>query len=258
MAGVFSNGGTDGFDPGDTTVKATIMAGDTPSCTFENTKGASLDIEKTTIGGAGDFSFTATGSGLDNFSRNTDPNNPTTSDPFAFTGLQLGDKFVTEDGETGFTLTNITCTPGGAEIAIGRFVAGVFSNGGTDGFDPGDTTVKATITAGDTPSCTFENTKGASLDIEKTTIGGAGDFSFTATGSGLDNFSRNTDPNNPTTSDPFAFTGLQLGDKFVTEDGETGFTLTNITCTPGGAEDRDRPVRGWGLLQRRHRRLRPR
>ena len=236
MAGVFSNGGTDGFDPGDTTVKATITAGDTPSCTFENTKGASLDIEKTTIGGAGDFSFTATGSGLDNFSRNTDPNNPTTSDPFAFTGLQLGDKFVTEDGETGFTLTNITCTPGGAEIVIGRFVAGVFSNGGTDGFDPGDTTVKATITAGDTPSCTFENTKGASLDIEKTTIGGAGDFSFTATGSGLDNFSRNTDPNNPTTSDPFAFTGLQLGDKFVTEDGETGFTLTNITCTPGGAE----------------------
>ena len=255
--GTFAAGTTTGFDTGDTTVKVTIGAGNTPSCVFTNTKGASLDVEKTTVGGTGSFSFVNSGDGLSNFSRDTGVTNPTTNAPIDFTSAQFGDKFVQETVPAGWTLTNIQCTANGATVVIGTGTGGTFAAGTTTGFDTGDTTVKVTIGAGNTPSCVFTNTKGASLDIEKTTVGGAGDFSFTATGSGLDNFSRNTDPNNPTTSDPFAFTGLQLGDKFVTEDGDR-LHADEHHLHPRWGRDRDRPVRGWGLLQRRHRRLRPR
>ena len=236
MAGVFSNGGTDGFDPGDTTVKATITAGDTPSCTFENTKGASLDIEKKTVGGTASFGYTVSGSGLASFSRTTATNNPSQNDPFPFTGLELGDKYVKETLLAGWTLSNITCTLGGAEIVIGTGINGTFAAGATNGFDPGDTSVKVTITAGDTPSCEFENTKNASLDIEKQTSGGTGTFSYTVSGSGLVDFTRNTAVTNPTQNTPFPFTGAQLGDKYVKETLLAGWTLSNITCTLGGAE----------------------
>jgi len=216
-------------------VKADIGAGENPSCVFENTKNASLDVEKHTVGGTESFDYTVSGTGLAAFSRSTAVNNPSQNVPFDFTGLQLGDKYVKETLKTGWTLTNITCTAGGAEIVIGTGINGTFSAGATNGFDAGDTTVKATITAGDNPSCEFENTRNASLDIEKLTSGGTGTFSYTVSGSGLAGFSRNTAVTNPTQNNPFPITPAQFGDKFVKETTLAGWTLSNIQCTANGA-----------------------
>src|SRR5690606_19891733 len=112
------------------------------------------------------------GTGLAPFTRNTAGANPTASAPFEFSALQLGDKYVTETAETGWTLTDIQCTANGATILIGTGQGGAFAQGTSAGFDQGDNTVKVTVGAGQTPTCTFINTKDASLAIQKSSVGG--------------------------------------------------------------------------------------
>ena len=242
----FAQGTSADFDPGDNSVKVTITAGDTPSCTFENTKNASLDIEKGSIGGTSTFDFTSSCTGLPTpqptgaFTRNTAGANPTTTAPFDFTGFQLGDKYVSETPEMGYTLTDINCTLGDAVIVIGTGQGAGFVEGATADFDPGDNTVKVTVGAGDTPSCTFENTLGASLDIEKQSIGGTATFDFTSSGTGLPlpqptgAFTRNTAGANPTTTLPSRLPGWSRRQVRV---GNTGDRVhpDDINCTDGGA-----------------------
>src|SRR4029077_7559735 len=145
----------------------------TPTCTFTNTADASLDVEKQSAGGTATFDFGGTGAGLPaTFTRDTAVANPTTNAPFTFTAAQFGTKDVQELPEPGWTLTNIVCAANGAVITIGTGIGGTFAQGATAGFDPGDTTVRAVIAAGNTPTCTFTNTADASLSIGKTTVGG--------------------------------------------------------------------------------------
>ena len=60
--------------------------------------GASLDIEKQSVGGTATFDFTGTGAGLPaTFTRNTAVTNPTANAPFAFTAPQFGTKDVAGD-----------------------------------------------------------------------------------------------------------------------------------------------------------------
>ena len=194
--------------------------------------GASLDVEKQSVGGTATFDFTGTGTGLPaTFTRNTAVTNPTANAPFAFTAPQFGTKDVVETPEPGWTLTDITCTANGAVITIGTGSGGTFAQGATAGFDPGDTTVRAVIDASDTPNCTYTNAQ-ASLEIEKQSVGGTAPFDFTGTGAGLPaTFTRDTAGANPTSTAAFAFTAAQFGTKDVVETPEPGFTLTNIVCT---------------------------
>jgi len=234
----FSEGATAGYDQGDNTVKVDLTAGDSPTCTFTNTKSSSLAIQKATTGGTASFDYTVDGTGLSPFSRNTaTQGNPTTQAAFEFTGLQLGLKYVTETALTGWTLTNIVCTANGATYTIGTGQGAAFDQGATAGYDQGDNTVKVDVTAGTTPTCTFTNTKNASLAIQKSTAGGTASFDFTGTGAGVTgSFSRNTaTQGNPTTEAAFPITGIQLGDKYAQETALTGWTLTNIVCTANGA-----------------------
>ena len=141
--------------------------------------GASLDVEKQSVGGTATFDFSGTGTGLPaTFTRNTAVTNPTANAPFTFTAPQFGTKDVVETPEAGWTLTNITCTANGAVITIGTGSGGGFAQGATAGFDPGDTTVRAVIDASDTPNCTYTNAQ-ASLEIEKQSVGGTAPFDFT-------------------------------------------------------------------------------
>lgn len=229
--------GTDGdFDTGDNSVSVVLKNGENVSCTFTNTASASLDIEKETVGGTATFNYTTSGTGLAAFSRNTAVSNPTANTPFSFSGADVsGDKYVTETALAGWTLTNITCTAGGATVLIGTGVGSAFS--GDADFDAGDNTVKVTLAAGSSPACTFVNTKDATLDIEKQTVGGTGSFDFTTSGTGLSNFTRNTaTQGNPTATTPFTFTGADItGDKYITETVPSGWALTDIQCTANGA-----------------------
>ena len=175
------------------------------------------------------------------FTRDTAVANPTTSAPFAFTGLQLGTKDVQETPEPGWTLTNIVCTANGAEITIGTGIGGTFAQGATAGFDPGDATVRAVITAGDTPTCTYTNTADATITVTKDAVpDGAQDFAYTTTGTGggtlfgrhlLPRRRRRRHPEHPT----FTFTGADAtGTKTIQETlPVTGWTLTNLVCSKG-------------------------
>ena len=190
-----------------------------------NTRGASLDVEKTSVGGVGPFDFVTVSTPDDgaalpaSFTRTTTAENvPTANAPFGFTASELGTKFVTETVPAGWTLTNIVCTAGGAEISIGTGTGADFV--GNAGFDAGDTTVRAVITAGDTPSCVFTNTRGASLDVEKTSVGGVGPVDFVTVSTPDDgaalpaSFTRTTTAENvPTANAPFGFTASELGTK---------------------------------------------
>src|SRR5207237_535780 len=111
----------------------------------------------------------------------------------AFSTAQVGDKYVTETPlPAGWAITNIACTANGATVLIGTGQGAGFSQGTGSGYDAGDDTVKVTIGAGNTPSCTFTNTKQASLTINKTAVGGDGTFPYTTSGSGLSGFSITT------------------------------------------------------------------
>jgi hypothetical protein len=232
----FAQGTSAGFDAGDTTVKVTVGAGNSPTCTFTNTQNSSLAIQKTVVGAGTTFNYGVTGSGLSAFTRTPADNSTTAAAAFPFDGTQLGDKYVTETVPTGYTLTSIACTANGATILIGTGQGAAFAQGTSAGFDAGDTTVKVTVHAGDTPTCTFTNTQTASLAIQKSTVGGVGSFSYSVSGSGLSGFTRNTGTQgNPTTTTAFSLDGTQLGDKYVTETVPAGWALTNIACTANGA-----------------------
>ena len=248
-----------GFDPGDTTVRAVIAAGNTPTCTFTNSLNASLDIEKQSVGGTATFDYAVNGAGLAPFTRDTAVSNPTANAPFTFAAAQFGTKDVQETPvPAGWTLTNIVCAANGAVMTIGTGIGGTFAQGATAGFDPGDTTVRAAIDAGDTPTCTFTNSRDASLDIEKQSVGGTATFDFTGTGAGLPaTFTRDTAAANPTTNAPFTFAAAQFGTKDVVETPEAGWTLTNIACTANGAVITIGTGSGAGFAQGATRRLRP-
>ncbi len=125
-----------------------------------------------------------------------------------------------ETPEAGWTLTNIACAANGAVITIGTGSGAGFAQGATAGFDPGDTTVRAVIAAGNTPTCTFTNSLNASLDIEKQSVGGTATFDYAVNGAGLAPFTRDTAVSNPTANAPFTFAAAQFGTKDVQETPE--------------------------------------
>ena len=202
---------------------ATLAAGDDVTCTFTNTKGATLTIVKDAVpNDAQDFAFTGTGSGVSGFSLDDDAD-PGLSNTkvFTFDGNQIGDaKAVTESANpTGWTLTAVACSAGGTASLANR-------------------NVTATLAAGDAVSCTFTNTKDATLTIVKDAVpNDEQDFAFTGTGSGVSGFSLDDDAD-PGLSNTkvFTFDGNQIGDaKVVTESANpTGWTLTAVACSAGG------------------------
>ena len=109
------------------------------------------------------------------------------------------------------------------------------------GFDPGDTTVRAVVDAGDTPTCTYTNTADATITVTKDAVPDAAqDFAYTTTGTGGGTFGSgfslddDADATLPT-SRTFTFTGTDAtGTKTITETQPVaGWTLTGLVCIGG-------------------------
>src|SRR5439155_1505109 len=129
------------------------------SCTFTNSKGASLTVNKSAVGGDGIFAYTTSGSGLSGFSITTSGGSGSHG-AVAFSTAQFGDKYATETPlPAGWAITNIACTAVGATVAIGTGQGGSFAQGASSGYDAGDDTVKVSVGAGNAPVCTFTNTR---------------------------------------------------------------------------------------------------
>ena len=210
--GTGANGTGDLTSVGDKKAVVKLDPGENITCTYTNTKNAKLTIKKD-VPGVSDstqFSFTKSGQGGNTTFNQTDGG---TGQEFTATGTYT----IVEDGETGYTLTNIACTGTGA-------------NGTGDSTNVGTKTAVVKLDAGEDITCTYTNTKNAKLTIKKDVpgISDSTQFSFTKSGQGGNSNFNLTDGG---AGQEFTATGTYT----IVEDGETGYTLTNIACTGTGA-----------------------
>lgn len=120
---------------------------------------------------AQDFAFTTTGTDLSDFSLDDDAD-ATLSNLHTFTGVAAGGYTVTETVVPGWTLTNLVCLDPDSGSTV----------------DLGTGTATLDLDAGETITCTYTNSKHASLRLQKSLPGGrfnaADQFILSITGAG--------------------------------------------------------------------------
>ncbi|MFH0820121.1 MAG: hypothetical protein V1892_03755, partial [bacterium] len=173
-----------------------VLAGQTTTCTFTNTKRGSITIIKNTIGGDGTFNYTSN-FGVSSLTTSGGTASQTVNDLVPGSGYS-----ISETVPAGWDLTSATCDHG----TIGAIQ----------------------VLAGQTTTCTFTNTKRGHIIVDKVTdpSGDPQSFAFTTTGSGYNGFSL-TDaaaPNNQEVA-PGAYS--------VAESVPAGWDLTSATCDMG-------------------------
>ncbi|MPZ49287.1 MAG: hypothetical protein GEU75_08305 [Dehalococcoidia bacterium] len=214
------------FDAGDDSVEIDLVAGDTVTCTFNNVRDGSITIIKdvnpepdTT-----DFSFTATGAGMtpSPFSLDDDADLGLSNTRVFADLANGGSRSVTEDTETGYTVTNIVCTGD---------TASTVTIGAAGDFNDGDTGVTIVLADGEDITCTFTNTLDTgTIRIIKDVAGGTDpqDFSFTDNIPApcvIDEIDDDGVGNNY-----IECTSVPTSSYTVAETGETGWTFTGLAC----------------------------
>jgi hypothetical protein len=177
-----------------------LSAGENVVCTFTNTQRGSITIVKNTDPGAtGSFDYTG------DLGAFTLPGGGSQT----FDNLVPGTYGVTESAQSGWTLTGLSCTDGSSTNVATRTA--------TIGLSPGEHV-----------TCTYSNTKHASLTIVKQTLPDGSSESFHFTGAASFDL---------TDGQSHAITGLLPGDYSVAESVPAGWTLTGLSCTDGSERD---------------------
>jgi plastocyanin len=216
-----AGGGPNTTDTGRTATIG-LDPGENVTCTFTNTQEGTITVVKDAVNDAPqDFSFTTTG-GLTppTFSLDDDADG-TLSDTQVFGDLLPGEFTVSEAADPpGWQLTDITCAGGGSDTTETARTA-------TIGLDPGENV-----------TCTFTNTEEGSITIVKDAQpNDPQDFSFTTTGGLTPPTFDLDDDADGTLSNTRAFNDLLPGAFTVTEGADpSGWSLTNLQCTGGGAD----------------------
>jgi hypothetical protein len=163
------------------------------------------------------FDYTTVGTGLSPFSLK---DNGTSSNSTTFGGLAAGTYTVQEGTVTGFNLTALSCTDPSGDTTTSLNTR----------------TANIVLAAGETVTCTFENTKNATLTIIKDAIPDDEQlFDYTTVGTGLSPFSLK---DNGTSSNSTTFS-LEPGAYSVTEIVPANWNLTNVLITdPSGGSSR--------------------
>ncbi len=179
------------------------------SCTFVNRlKTGKIVVDKVTnpSGNSQSFSFTTSGTGYNSFSlKDTDSPNEQVLVPGAYT--------VFENSVSGWTNTSVVCVS-----SIGD----------------AETIGNLELDNGETITCTFTNTKYASLTIVKdANPDSSQDFSFITAGSGLSDFSLDDDID-PILSNTKVFTNLLPGTYSVAETAVSGWDSSAV-CSDGSS-----------------------
>jgi hypothetical protein len=100
---------------------------------------------------------------------------PVSNPAFSFGSSSFGDKYVTETANPGWTLTGVSCTGTVTGWAVGTGQGAGFNQGASSGFVAGENTLKVTVGAGDSPTCTFTNTRDqGSIELQKVWSGNGG------------------------------------------------------------------------------------
>jgi len=215
---------------GTRTATLQVDPGDDITCTFTNTKQASLTVVKVTDPASDpqDFDFDLTGSGVPaDLDLDTDGASAGTPSQQTFTlnASQLGAHTVIESALPDWDLTNLACTGAGVDSST----------------SVGTRTATLDIDAGEDVVCTFTNTKHASLTVVKVTDPASDpqDFDFDLTGSGVPtDLDLDTDGGDATlpAQQSFSLNASQLGAHAVKENVPAGWGLTNLQCTGAGGD----------------------
>ena len=183
-----------------------VSAGETVTCTFTNTKRGNIVVEKVTNGGSGAFDFTSGTLSPSAFTLTTTAAGAAGKDSDTFSNLAPGTYDVDEDVPAGWDLTSATCNDG--------------SNVGS-----------ISVSAGETVTCTFTNTKRGNIVVEKVTNGGSGAFDFTSGTLSPSAFTLTTTAAGAAGKDSDTFNNLAPGTYDVDEDVPAGWDLTSATCS---------------------------
>jgi hypothetical protein len=175
-----------------------LQAGETVTCTFTNTKRGSITVVKNTVGGNGTFNFTS------NFGVSQLTTVGGTASQTA-NNLVPGTYSVSETVPAGWDLTSATCSDGSNPSSIG-------------------------LSAGESVTCTFTNTKRPTLTVNKVVV--------PAQDSGL--FNLRIDGNTAGTGANVGNGGttgvveVSIGAHTVSETAGTGTSLSDYTAVIGG------------------------
>lgn len=225
-------GGSRSLDVSTRTASITLGLGQTVTCTFVNRQRATLRIIKETLPDGNTQLFTFTPGGYEsNATFQLKDNDPA----HVVSNLVAGAYTTTETPVGGYQLTNRTCALTGG---------GAFSNYTTTTANQ----IGVTLAAGQDVTCTFQNTKLATVRFKKVTdpAGNATPFTFTPS-SNLGGGATFTRAGNQGTQD---YTGLLPGTYSAAETPLGGWSLTNRTCalTAGGAHAFTTPTNGLSVV----------
>ena len=192
---VCSEGTVDG-----STATLEVDPGDDITCTYVNKQDATVTIVKDAVpDDAQDFAYTTTGAGLSGFSLDDDADATlSNTEVFTISGADFGSKSITESAQAGWDLTALECSEGDENLETRTAALSV---------DPGDVI-----------TCTFTNTKRASVTVTKTEAGGpaVGTWTFRLTG-GPDNVDITKDTQ--ADGNPMSFGNLKPGEYTLCEVG---------------------------------------
>ncbi len=183
---------SDGSEPS----SISLQAGETVTCTFENTKRGYIIVDKVTDPAQDPQMFDFNADYADPFSLADE------TDPHMSGALVPGDYSVSESVPEGWDLTSATCD---------------------DGSDP----VSISLQAGETVTCTFENTKRGYIIVDKVTNPAQDPQMFDFNADYADPFAL-ADETTPHMSAP-----LVPGGYSVSESVPAGWDLTSATCDDG-------------------------
>ena len=148
-------------------VTVVAEAGMVIACEFKNSKRPEITVEKTAVGGDGEFEFTLAAEGLDGLVTDLATTNGAGSYTWGPEGLIPGATYtLTETIDDAWVSTFVACDEG-------TEVVGSTAN-----------SVTFVAEAGATVSCEFENVKRPEITVNKLTQGGEGTFQSTLTGPG--------------------------------------------------------------------------
>ena len=183
-----------------------LLAGETVTCRFANTKEDTLILVTKAVGADGNFPYTSTTLSPASFSEQTANGQATRS----FSNLTPGTYDLTESTPIGWQLKSARC-------------------------DNGDDPANITLAAGETVTCTFENLREDTLIIEKQASGADRRFSFSSTIPGIGDGNFDLTTINGVASRSFA--NINPGDYIVVENVPDGWDLTGATCDNGDTPD---------------------
>jgi hypothetical protein len=203
------------------TVPATnVKSGADITCTFTNTRQASLTITKVSNGGVGTFNFTGNNGW-------TSQNIITTASGTGVPGtLQVltaaAATTITETAVSGYVMSAVNCagTGGGTQPTVNLT----------------NRTIAFTATQlalGSNVTCTVTNTKLPTITLTKISVGSVGTFTFTG-GNGWANQSIVTTTSGVGVAGPLQTLTAVGTATTLTETAVAGFTMTDVTCSGTG------------------------